>query len=154
ERSGHAGICARPDRVRRSDRAVLCVLVVIEEHAVAFFFPPLARGYRGGTTLDFARERQSGPANFRERPALLDAHVPVLPAPSRRLRPADDAKVLERCAHDLSDITNLAPFDAGHRIEIDAQLVGVIEIVGPDRMRMELEASQIRHPAECRGVPR
>ena len=42
----------------------------------------------------------------------------------------------------------------GTGIEIDAQLVGMIEIVGAHRMRMQLEAREVGHPGERRGVAR
>ena len=102
---------------------------------MALFFPPLARGDRRGAPLDFARERQGGAADFRKGPAPLDAHVHVHAARSRRLRPADDAEVVERGTYHLSDRANLGPVDARHGIQIDAQFVGMIEIVGADRMR-------------------
>ena len=38
------------------------------------------------------------------------------------------------------------------RIEIHAQFVGMLQIVGPHGMRMELETRQVRHPRERRCV--
>ena len=52
------------------------------------------------------------------------------------------------------DLADLRPLDAGHRIEIDAQLVGMIEIVGAHRMRMQLEAGEVGHPRERRRIAR
>ena len=52
------------------------------------------------------------------------------------------------------DCPDLSPADARHRIEIDAQLVGMIEIVGAHRVRMQFEAGEIRHPRERRRVAR
>ena len=49
-------------------------------------------------------------------------------------------RVVERLAHDARDLADLRPLDAGHRIEIDAQLVGVLEVVGAHRVRVQLEA--------------
>ena len=49
---------------------------------------------------------------------------------------------------DLGDAPHLRPLHARHRVEIDAQLVGVIEIVGTHRMRVQLEAGEVRHPEE------
>ena len=43
QRRRHARVGRRPHRVGAGDRAVLRVLVVVEEHAVALFLPPLAR---------------------------------------------------------------------------------------------------------------
>ena len=113
---------------------------------MALLLPPLARRERRRAPLDLARERQRGAAHLVERPAPLDAHVDVHAARAGRLRPADEPEVVERRAHDARDLADLRPLDAGHRIEIDAQLVGMIEIVGAHRMRMQLEAGEVRHP--------
>ena len=47
---------------------------------------------------------------------------------------------------------DLVPVDAGHRIEIDPQLVGMVEILGAHRMRVQLEAREIGEPGERGGV--
>ena len=65
---------------------------------MALFLPPLARRQRRRAALDFARERERGAAHLGERPAPLDAHVDVHAARARRLRPADQAEVVERRA--------------------------------------------------------
>ena len=57
-------------------------------------------------------------------------------------RPRSSSVAWTTCA----DLAHLRPLDARHRIEIDAQLVGMIEIVGAHRMRMQLEAREVRHP--------
>ena len=67
-----------------------------------------------------------------------------------RSRPKSSSVAL----HDVRDLADLRPRDAGHRIEIDAQLVGMIEIVGANRMRVQLEAREIRHPRQRRRVAR
>ena len=121
---------------------------------MALFLPPLARREIGRAPLDLARQRQRGTADLVERPAPLDAHVDVHAARPRRLRPADEAEVVQRRVDDAGDLADLRPLDAGHRIEIDAQLVGMIEIVGAHRMRVQLEAGEIGHPHERRGVAR
>ena len=46
------------------------------------------------------------------------------------------------------DLAHLLPFDTRHRIEIDTQLVGMIEVLGADGMRMQLEAGEVGHPRE------
>ena len=45
-----------------------------------------------------------------------------------RLRPAGQPELLQRAAHDARDLAQLRPGDARNRIEIDAQLVGVIQV--------------------------
>ena len=98
ERRRDARVGCRPHRVGAGDGAVLGVLVVVEEDAVALFLPPLARRQRRRAPLDLARERQRGAAHLGERPAPLDAHVDVHAARARRLRPADETEVVERRA--------------------------------------------------------
>ena len=44
------------------------------------------------------------------------------------------------------------PLDPRHRIEINAELVRMIEIVGAHRMRVKLEAGEVGHPHERRRV--
>ena len=39
--------------------------------------------------------------------------------------------------------------DAGHRVEVDAQLVGMVEVVGPDRVRVEVDAAEVDDPGQA-----
>ena len=48
----------RPHRIGAGNRAVLRVLVVVEEDAVTLFLPPLAGGQRRRSPFDFACQRQ------------------------------------------------------------------------------------------------
>ena len=70
------------------------------------------------------------------------------------LGPADELEIIEHSSSDCGDFLDLLPRDAGHRIEVDAQLVRMIEILGSHRMWMQLEASEIREPRERRRVAR
>ena len=69
----------------------------------------------------------------------------VLGQPRRPISSSSDFH-LER------DRAHVAPNDAGTRIEIDPQLVGMIEIAGAHRMRMQLDASKIDDPCKPGGV--
>src|SRR5688572_24855209 len=80
DRCRDARVRFRANGIGARDGAVLGVLVVIEEDAVALLFPPLAGRQRGYAAFDFAGEGQRGAADVFERPALLDAHVDVQPA--------------------------------------------------------------------------
>ena len=55
---------------------------------------------------------------------------------------------LERRADHAGDLADLRPLHARHRIEIDAHLVGMVEVVGAHRVRVQLEARQVGHPDE------
>ena len=96
ERCRHRGFRRRAHRVGRCDGAVLGVLVVVDEHAVALLLPPLARRELRRATLDVAGERERRAAHLIERPALRDAHIDVHASLTRCLRPADEANVFQR----------------------------------------------------------
>ncbi len=55
KRRGHAGVGQRPHRVRGAGRPILGVLVVVQEHAVAFFLPPFRTGQRRNAPLHRTR---------------------------------------------------------------------------------------------------
>src|SRR5439155_5324506 len=42
--------------------------------------------------------------------------------------------------------------DAGDRVQVNPQLVWVIEVAGTNRMRIEVDASQVDDPGQLRGV--
>jgi hypothetical protein len=52
----------------------------------------------------------------------------------------------------MRHLAELRPRHARHRIEIHPQLVRMIQILGADRMRVQLEAGEVREPGERRGV--
>ena len=104
--------------------------------------------------LDFAGQRQRRPAHLVEAPAPLDAHVDVHAARAGGLGPAGEADLGEHGAHDLRDRTHLRPPDARHRVEVDAQLVGMVEVIGAHRVRMQLQAREVGHPCQRGGIAR
>ena len=70
-----------------------------------------------------------------------------------RLRPSAQAHLFEQRLHLHRHATHIVPSDTGDRIEIDAQLIGMIEITRTHRMRMQLHAAQIDDPRQpCRIV--
>ena len=75
-------------------------------------------------------------------------------ARSRRLRPADQSEVVQRCLDDARDVAQLGPPNARHRIEVHAQFVRMIEILRAYRMRVQLEAGEIGHPQERGRIAR
>ncbi|OLC58683.1 MAG: hypothetical protein AUH76_16750 [Candidatus Rokubacteria bacterium 13_1_40CM_4_67_11] len=141
-----------PHGVRRGDRAVLGVLIVVDEDAMALFLPPLARGELGDAALDVARQRQRRAAHRVEAPAPLDAHQDVEAAAARGLGPAGEPHVPQRGVHHMRHLTHLRPLDAGHGIEVHAQLVGMVQVLGADRMRVQLEAGEVGEPRQRSGV--
>ena len=73
-------------------------------------------------------------------------------ARAARLRPTAQSHLFEKIFHLHRHEPHIIPFDARPRIAIDAQLVGVIEIVGPHGVRVQLDAAEIDDPGEAGGV--
>jgi hypothetical protein len=149
-----ARVDLRADRVRTRHGPILRVLVVIEKDAVPFFLPPLARRDRRRAPLDLAREREGRASNLRKLPSPFDPHVHMDAARSRCLRPSDETEVREGLAHDARDRDDLRPLHAGNGVEVDPQFVGVLEVVGAHRMRVQFDATEVRHPHERGGIAR
>jgi len=76
----------------------------------------------------------------------------VHPARAARLRPAAQSNFLKKILHLHRHASHVVPFDAGYRIEIDPQLVGVIEITRAHGVRMQLDAAEIHDPREAGRV--
>ena len=60
--------------------------------------------------------------------------------------------IFEHLACDERDVEDLSPADPGHRVQVDAQLVGMVEVVGAHRMRVEVHAAQVHRPDQPGGV--
>ena len=106
----------------------------------------------GSAPLDVAGQRQRRAADLGIRPARLDADVDVDAARAGRLRPADQPDRLERLAADQRHVADLRPRHARDRVEVDPQLVGVVEVVGAHRVRVEVDAAEVDDPGEPRRV--
>ena len=65
---------------------------------------------------------------------------------ARRLRPSRDADLVEQRFDDARARAHLVEADAGLRVEIDAQLVGVGRIVSAIGPHMEAETAEIHCP--------
>jgi hypothetical protein len=77
-------------------------------------------------------ERQGGAPQLGERPAPVDAHVHVDAARARRLGPAHEPEVGENLPHDARHVLELGPRHARRGVEVDAELVGVLEVLRPE----------------------
>ena len=75
-----------------------------------------------------------------------------IPREPGRLRPADEPDRLERLLRDERDLADLGPLDARHRVEVDPQLVGMVEVLGPDRVRVQVDAAEVGDPGEAGRV--
>src|SRR5688572_18466365 len=118
KRRRDARLRGRTHRVRGSDGAILCVLVVVDEDAVALFLPPLARGELRRPALHVAGERQSGAAHLVEGPAPLDARADVHAARARGLRPANEVEIVEGRFDNPGHLPYLVPFNSRDWVEV------------------------------------
>ena len=50
------------------------------------------------------------------------------------------------------DEPDVVPGHARDRIEVDPKLVGMVEVVGADRMRIEVDAAEVGDPREARRI--
>ena len=120
---------------------------------MTLFFPPLRCRQEVRTRpLDFARKRKSRTADFRKAPSRLDADIDVYTARAAGLGPAPQAGIAQDSVHFQSDLAHVPPDDTGAGVEIDAQLVGVIKIVGADSVGMKLDAAKIDDPRQARRI--
>ncbi len=153
DRSRHGCVRTAAHGVRREDRPVARVLVVVDEHLLAaLLLPPRGRNEVRRAPLDLARERERAPAHDAELPVRLDAAVDVHAAVAARLRPADVADLVQHLVHDGSDLLRLGEAGAGLRVDVDAQLVRLLRVEPPRRPRAELERGEVRRPRDVRDL--
>ncbi len=109
----------------------------------------VARSVRRSTSRASARaaRRTSRKSQLRH-----EAHVDVDPARARRLGPAAQAVVLQDVPHDHRDPAHVVPRGLGRGVEIDAQLVGAVEVGAARRPRVEVDHAQVDRPREVRRV--
>jgi len=119
---------------------------------VALFLPPLARRDTRRTTLDLARDGERRATDVSEAVRRVNAYVDVNASRAARLHPPDATEISEHLAHDAGYLDDLLPTDARHRIEVDAELVGVLEIGRARRVWVEVDAAQVDDPRELRGA--
>ena len=64
----------------------------------------------------------------------------------------DEPHRLERFLRDHRHVADLRPADARHGVQVHPQLVGVVQVVRANGMRIEVEAAEVHHPGETRRV--
>ena len=101
----------------------------------------------GRAPLDLAGEGQRGPAHVGEPERRLDADVDVHALAARRLRPADRAELVEHLVHDVGDPPHRGRAGtSGIGIEVDAPLVGLLDVGPPGVPRVELDRRHLHRP--------
>jgi hypothetical protein len=72
----------------------------------------------------------------------------VDPARARRLGPADQAQAASESRTTRATSRIWAQGTPGTGIEVHPQLVGMVQVVGPDRVRVEVDAAQVDDPGQ------
>ena len=128
------------------------VLVVVDEHAVAFLLPPLRRRDVGDAALDLACERERPAPDLGEGPLGPDPHVHVDPLLPAGLRETGQPVLVEHVLRDEGHLTHVGERDLGTGVQVHPELVRVVHVVGAHRPRVDLETSEGRSPREVRRV--
>ena len=120
KRRGDAGVGERAHRIGRAGRAILRVLVVVEEDAVPLLLPPFRAGDGGRAPLDRSRQSQRRATHLGEGPSRMNPHIDVHAARPAGLGPSAKAHLFEQRLHLERDRAHVRPTDARAGIEIDA----------------------------------
>ena len=102
--------------------------------------------------LDLAREREGAAPYLAEAPLRLDPAGDVDAAVARRLRPADEAELVERLPHHCRDLLRLGEAGARLRVDVDAELVRVLDVAAPRRPGVEVDRREIGGPRDLREL--
>ena len=106
----------------------------------------------GRAPLALARHGLRGEPHLPERPLPLDPRVHVEAPAARRLRPGRQPVLLEHVARQQGDLDDVLPGRPRHGVEVDPQLVGVREVVGEHRVRVEVDAAEVHGPGQAGGA--
>jgi hypothetical protein len=87
-------------------------------------------------------------ADVGERPARLDPDVDVHAPPARGLREADVAKVLQQRPGLAGHAHGVGEVRPRLRVEVQAQLVGVVDVAAANRPRVERQRPHLRRPGD------
>ena len=120
---------------------------------MALLLPPLRGRDRRRAPLDVARQRERRPPDLRRRSSARSIRTltwmprepdvfgqPTSPTASR-------ASCTTRATSRTCDQGT-----PGHRVEVDAQLVGMLHVVGADGVRVEVDAAEVGDPREARRL--
>jgi hypothetical protein len=137
------------------DRLVRRVLVVVDEDPLpALLLPPGGGEDVGAAALELARRGHRGEANGVGVPARLQADVDVESAVAGRLGKADDAELVQERLELRGRHAGLGEARARLRVEVQAQLVGVVGVVGAVRPDVEAQTGEVDRPGDVRDVGR
>ena len=106
---------------------------------------PLVKASPGLVSFQLSHPQGGTPYLFKG-PPWLNPDVDMHATGTASLWPSPKADLLKQCMNFESDPTNVFPSNAWTGIEIDSQLIGMVEIVCPNGVGMQLNAAEVRHP--------
>ena len=110
--------------------------------------------WSGQPPLELAPERDRRVAHVGEGPARLDPHVDVHAAAARGLREARVAELVQQRPRLGGDPHGVGEVGARLRVEVDAQLVGMVDVGVAHRPGVERDRPHLRRPADDRHLGR
>ena len=152
ERAGHARVGHGAHRVGGGDRAVARVLVVVDEDADALLLPPACWSrVPASAARPRARARPRRGARRRSRAAGWMRTLTWMPR-----EPEVFGKPVSPCSASTSrtpcgDGADLVEADLRRRVEVDAQLVGMVEVAAAHRPRVPVDHAEVDAPGEVRA---
>ena len=142
-----------PDAVGRRDRPVARVLVVVDEDPLAaLLLPPARRDLIGEASLELPAEGDRRVADVGKRPPRFDPDVDVNAAPAGGLREAAVAEFLKQLARPGGDERGVFEVGARLGVEVEAELVGMVDVLAPHRPGMEGDRAHLAGPGDHRDL--
>lgn len=140
-------MCERSRTVGTRDGAITVRLIEIGEDACApLLLPPGSRHLLRHPALEFAGGRDDSMAHIQELVCRFDRCEHVQPAVSRGLDECGEACFCEHLPQLECGGNCVVEIDAGLRVEVDAQLIGVVGVLGARRPRVEYHGVHLNGP--------
>ena len=137
------------DAVGRGDRAVAGVLVEVDEDPLpALLLPPARRHLVGEAPLQRTGEGDGGVADVDERPARLEPDVDMEATAARGLGKAGVAELGQQRSGLAGHGRRVGEVCPGLRVEVQAQLVGVVGVLAADGPGMEGDGAHLARPGD------
>src|SRR5690606_14895780 len=138
---------AGPYGVGGGDGAVAGRLVVVDEDALAaLLLPPLDGDLLRHPAFHLPADGDGGAADLGEGPARFDGHEDVQAPAAGGLGPAAQTVLVEHGAQFVGGADGVVVVGAGLRVEVEAQFVGVVDVVPAHRPGVEGERAVLGRP--------
>ena len=141
------------DSVCRRDGLVPGVLVVVDEDSNPLLLPPFGGDQTLHPPLQLPGKGEDGPPGLKEVPDRLDPHIHVYSAAPRCLGPADQAQFVEQILGTSHCLSHSVEGDPRRRVEVKAELIGVVDVLCPHWPGVEVETSELGKPNHIRFGP-